>query len=24
MGDFDCANPRAQIERNLSAASGTR
>ncbi|MFZ0122579.1 MAG: hypothetical protein WAL48_00150 [Xanthobacteraceae bacterium] len=24
MGDFDCANPRAQIERNLSVASGTR
>jgi hypothetical protein len=24
MGDFDCANPRAQIERNLSTASGTR
>jgi hypothetical protein len=24
MGEFDCANPRAQIERNLSAASGTR
>jgi hypothetical protein len=24
MGDFDCANPRAQIERNLSAAGGTR
>jgi hypothetical protein len=24
MGEFDCSNPRAQIERNLTAANGAR